>query len=329
MKNSRVLDRTRLQALKISEIRSSTTEFNLYLDVGSDIIPYAQGIHQWSVAEKLQLLKDGQFILLYASEDAEQVSHYLEASPAEPLGPLQTHSPVDTLLSDGIAEFLKTRYAYPVSVKQALTFKSLSGNLLKYLDSHPELGILLWRLHEHDPYTYYHSARVAAYAVGISAVMQPDEPGRMWDLALGCFLHDLGNIHVDAKLLQRAGPLLTKEWDQIRRHPDEGLGLLQGIALNPFVKEIILHHHERMDGGGYPHRLPGGELPIEVRIVSFAEVFTALTQPRQYQSRRSTDAALQLIESSLLNFLDPQLLDPLLTLLDQNQAKEDKGRPAI
>ncbi len=329
MKKSRVVDRTRLQALKISEIRSSTTEFNLYLDVGSDIIPYAQGIHQWSVAEKRQLLKQGQFILLYAREDAERVSQYLETSPAEPLGPLQPNTPVELLISDGIAEFLKTRYTYPLSVKQALSFKSLAAALQEYLERHPELGILLWRLHEHDAYTYYHSARVAAYAVGISAALQPDEPGKLWDLALGSFLHDVGNINVDAKLLQRAGPLQPKEWDQIRKHPDESMQLLSGVALNPFVKEIILHHHERMDGGGYPHRLPGGELPLEVRIVSFAEVFAALTQPRQYQTRRTIEAALHLIESSLLNFLDPHLLDSLLTLLDQNQVKEDKTPPSL
>lgn len=316
MKKSRVIDRTRLQALKISEIRNNTTEFNLYLDVGSDIIPYTQGMHQWSDVEKQQLLSDGQFVLLYCVDDEQKVSSYLQ-SDADQGAPQQTIVSSDDLIADGIAEFLKTRYAYPMSKKQALTFRSLAASLQQYLQSHEDLGQVFLRLHQHDPYTFYHSARVAAFSVGISAVLDPEDPSRMWDLALGSFLHDLGNLKVETKLLHRAGPLNEREWDQIRRHPEESLVLLQSMALNPHVREIVLHHHERMDAGGYPHRLPGHELALEVRMVAMAEVFSALTQPRPYQVARDVQAALLFIESNLLAFLDQDLLRPLQIFLGE------------
>lgn len=321
MKKSQTIDRTGLQALKISEIGNNTTEFNLYLDVGSDIIPYAQGMHQWSSDEKKRLLEGGEFILLYAAADAPKVKSYLMRQTSENSGGKELSS--DALISDGIAEFLKVRYRYHLSTKQTLSIRSLTLSLVQYLQSHEDLGRLFMRLHQHDPYTFYHSARVAAYAVGISGVLDAEETSRMWDLALGSLLHDLGNLKVEPKLLERAGPLNEREWDQIRRHPEESLVLLQTMALNPHVREIVLHHHERMDGGGYPHRLPAHELPLEVRIVAMAEVFAALTQPRPYQKVRTAEESLLFIENNLLAFLDGDMLRPLQTFLGLAAAPQE------
>ena len=318
------IDRTRLQALKISEIRSSVTEFNLYLDLGGEIVPYATGRHLWSLSEKEQLLQRGQYVLLYAREDSDRVHHYL-ASPSEesltiPVG----NDPAGLIVADAIAEFLKTRYVYPFDKSQFGTFKGLGLSLAQYLQAQSQLRELLWQLNRHDPYTFYHSARVAAYAVAMSIELDPGNQSRLWDLAVGSLLHDVGNLTLDTALLNHDGPLKDQEWDKVRHHPEESIRLLEGFSLGAKVREIILHHHERMDGGGYPHRLRSIQLPIEVRIVAMAEVFAALTNPRPYQSKRTPEQALFFIQSSLLTFLDPALLAPLQAMMGQDQVKQNQ-----
>ena len=132
---------------------------------------------------------------------------------------------------------------------------------------------------------------------------------------MGSLLHDVGYVGLPSGLLQREGPLSELEWSQVRRHPEEGLRLLQPLILSPVIREMVLHHHERADGGGYPHRLATKDLAFEVRILSFAEVFAALTIPRAYQKKRTGLEAMELIETGLMSFLDPDLLPVFKTFL--------------
>jgi HD-GYP domain-containing protein (c-di-GMP phosphodiesterase class II) len=306
------IDRASLQALKLSEIRSSMTEFDLYLDLGGEIVPYANGPHRWSVDEMKQLLQSGQFVLLYNRADADRVRSYLANSDCTPQG---SQTDASYQLADGISEFLKTLYAVRFPEEHYNLVKGLTLALDKFLQAYPQLSDLCLRLVQHDPYTFYHSARVAGYAVALGLALRGPDEARLWDMAMGSFLHDVGNLSVSPEILNRAGSLNDVEWNQIRQHPEEGLKLLADIPLTRMVRDIIFYHHERLDGGGYPRRLRGSMISPELRIVSFADVYTALTVPRCYQKARTPTEALQFIEDHLLNFLDPKILHAMRRLL--------------
>lgn len=319
------MSRANLQALKLSEIRNSMTEFDLYLDLGGEIVPYANGPHRWSSHETEQLLQSGQFVLLYNRADADRVQSYLASRDTT-----TTYVPnidASLLLADGISEFVKTMYAVRFPEEHYSLIKGLTLALDKFLQAYPQLSDLCLRLVKHDPYTFYHSARVAGYSVALGLASQGADQARLWDMAMGSFLHDLGNLSVPREILNRAGSLTDDEWNQIRQHPEEGLKLLGDVPLTRTVRDIIFYHHERLDGGGYPRRLRGSMLSQEIRIVSFADVYTALTVPRSYQKARSSAEAIQFIEDHLLNFLDPKLLEGMRRLhaMEADQSSQVAG----
>lgn len=320
-------ERSELQALKVSEIRSGSTDFDLYLDNGKDIIPYARGRHQWSVAERTKLLENGQGVLFYRRSDAVKVARHLAAALAEPWPYRGKEASVQMLIADGIAEFIKTACFFHYKAEQDACFRDLAQRLSHYLLQQSKVHHLFWQLTQHDIHTFYHGARVAAYAVGTACCMTSRERARirLWELAVGAFLHDLGHLSVDPHLLKQKGPLLKKEWRQIHQHPDETLRLLSQVALNPFVLELAIHHHERLDGSGYPHRLKATDLPLEVRLLSLVEAFAALTSPRPYQEPLHPAQALQLIATRLAGSLDLSFLTALASFTTECQVKEDRA----
>ena len=102
----------------------------------------------------------------------------------------------------------------------------------------------------------------------------------------------------------------------VRKHPEEGHALIQNLNLSATVLDLVLHHHERADGQGYPHRLGKKDLSNEVRLLAFAEVFAALTQPRPYQPAHTPGAALHVMQTALAPFLDQSYFEPLARLVN-------------
>lgn len=303
--------KTRFQAIKLSEIHGDYTDFDLFLESRGKLLPYTVGRHRWSAAEISELRQSRQFVLFYESDSHDQVSEYLASQKPEqqrPLGELTIH--------DGIAEFLKTRALFSATDEQRTFFQGLAIGLSRYFTQQSRLGRLLENLARHDAYTFYHGMRSASIAVALS--LESGKAARLWELMLGAVLHDVGNLSIDPQLLKRAGPLQDAEWKMIRRHPEDGVLLLQNIALSPLVKNIILQHHERADGKGYPHRLRLLQLAREVRLLNFADVFAALIQPRAYQKAQAPGEALAFMQVSLQAYIDNEFFDPLSRLLTED-----------
>ena len=159
-----------------------------------------------------------------------------------------------------------------------------------------------------DPYTRGHSERVAEYALGIA-----DRLGLSADIKkaikYGSWLHDCGKIGVSEAILQHEGPLNEAEMHVVRNHPSWGAEVARQAMLSEGIVNVILAHHERYDGKGYPSGLQGGDIPIEARIVSAADIFDALTTKRPYRNAYQTDKALEIMTSMKGNVLDPAIVD--------------------
>ena len=140
-------------------------------------------------------------------------------------------------------------------------------------------------------------------------------------MALGSLLHDAGKSKIDERILHKNGALTAKEWDDIRRHPEYGVTMLQSSGLGLVPREIVLHHHERFDGSGYPHKLTSNQIIEEVKIAAFADVFDALTTNRPYQVTRSRFEALALIRDKLLPNVHQESYNAMVDLLAGKQRK--------
>jgi HD-GYP domain-containing protein (c-di-GMP phosphodiesterase class II) len=301
------------RALKLSEIHSDTTHFDLYVEKNGELVPYTSGQHKWSKREKDELRQSRQFVLFYLDHSDGEVNEYLAGKKSGAIEPN-----LDLLIHDGIAEFIKTRALFPATDEQRTFFQGLGIGLSRYFAQQQRLARMLESLALHDSYSFYQGMRTAALAVAIS--QESGKAARIWDLMLGSVLHDIGNLTIEPGLLNRAGPLSDAEWKLIRRHPEDGVQLLQSVPLSPLVRNLVLQHHERADGLGYPHRQRLGQLPREVRLLNFADTYAAVTTPRAYQSAQSGRDAFHFMQNALQAYIDTDFLAPLSRLLRLNQA---------
>jgi HD-GYP domain-containing protein (c-di-GMP phosphodiesterase class II) len=151
---------------------------------------------------------------------------------------------------------------------------------------------LMERLADKDTSTEEHTRRVATLAVEMGERLGLS-PGRLRSLAIGGLLHDMGKLSVPTPILQKPGPLDEEEYAQIKLHPEKGQELLNELGgFDGAVRRLVLDHHERLDGTGYPRGLRGDELDLSTRILATCDVYDALVSPRVYRPAWSEEQAL-------------------------------------
>lgn len=173
-----------------------------------------------------------------------------------------------------------------------------------------------------DSYTKGHSERVAGYAMSIARKLElPGEVVKA--IQYGSWLHDCGKIGVSENILNYEGPLDDAEVHIVRNHPLWGADVARQARLADTIVNIILSHHERFDGKGYPAGLKNGEIPLEARIAAVADIYDALTTERPYRKAYDKDKALEMLISMKGNVLDPELVDIFSAILAQEKSVPD------
>lgn len=177
----------------------------------------------------------------------------------------------------------------------------------------------LTRITSHDYYTYTHSVSVGVLAVSLSKEMfKRSSSHDMHELGAGFFLHDLGKIFVDDAILNKPGKLTDVEMKQIRRHPALGYRILN--KTNQLTNEcatVVLQHHERDDGKGYPKGLRGSEIHEYGRICSLADVYDALTSERPYRKKLKPFDALKLMKEEMIHHFQRELFEQFVLMLSK------------
>ncbi len=174
------------------------------------------------------------------------------------------------------------------------------------------LGALASSLELRERYTAGHSRRVRDYALLLADEMALVDPGFRGSLAQGALLHDVGKIGIPDQILLKPGPLAEEERNVMRRHPELGASLVGEIAWLRTARELILAHHERYDGAGYPRGLSGAAIPLAARIFTVADAFDALTTDRPYHEARSWEEACSAIAGGRASQFDPEVVDAFL-----------------
>lgn len=172
------------------------------------------------------------------------------------------------------------------------------------------VDLLLNALSAGDPVTARHSRRVADLADAAAAAYHLGR-SRHATLRVAALMHDLGKI--DDRffpILHSCDPLSKEERQKIEEHPHEGADILRPLErIHPGISEIVEAHHECWDGEGYPRGLKGEEIPLPARIISVADVFDALTQPRSYHEPLPVDEAIEKIRASAGTRFDPAVVE--------------------
>jgi len=181
------------------------------------------------------------------------------------------------------------------------------------------LGSLALSIEAKDPYTEGHCERLSTYAVALAKRLKLSEE---WCVALrrGGTVHDIGKIGVPESILIKPGPLTEEEWKIMKQHPAIGERICAPLKSFGLVLPIIRHHHERLDGSGYPDGLKGDEIPLAARILQTVDIFDAVTTSRPYHQARSAREALVLLrEEAKRGWRDGALVDEFEAVLDPSR----------
>ena len=165
-----------------------------------------------------------------------------------------------------------------------------------------------------DATTYHHSERVAANAAQLARVLGLREP-EVELIEQAASVHDLGKIGVPDLVLLKPGPLTSSEMESMRRHTELGSEILTGFRLFRPGADIVRHHHERWDGGGYPDGLAGEAIPFGARVVAVVDAFDAMTSDRPYREALSRFEALRRIADGAGSQWDPEIVTAFLAMM--------------
>ena len=168
-----------------------------------------------------------------------------------------------------------------------------------------------------DVYTRGHSERVSAASVLVARAIGMHED-RVESLRYAGLLHDIGKLGVPTRVLQKSGGLTDEEFASVQRHPLQGLEIVREIDFLDEATAGIMHHHERLDGLGYPMGLSGHQIPEFARVIAVADAFDSMTTTRSYREARSRDDALAELRRCAGSQFDPVMVDALVRGLESH-----------
>ena len=186
-----------------------------------------------------------------------------------------------------------------------------------YLDT---IGILRQTVEAKDPYTRGHSDRVSAYSVLIGEKLKLSEE-ELHTIKIGGLFHDIGKIGIPDSILLKESKLDDEEYSQIKNHPSIGAHILGDVSMFRDIIPMVLHHHERFDGRGYPSQLAGEDIPLIARIAAVADTFDAMTSKRSYRDAMPLDVVIQEIERCSGAQFDPNIANIFLDILKNEYGK--------
>jgi putative nucleotidyltransferase with HDIG domain len=188
-----------------------------------------------------------------------------------------------------------------------------------YLGSH--VRALMISLAEKDEYTEGHTRRVALRAVQVGEELGLS-PVRLRAMATGALVHDIGKLSVPDAILKKPAKLDADEFEVIKRHPESGFRMLRELGFGESIRRLVLDHHERLDGTGYPRRINGTAISLDARILAVCDVYDALISNRVYREAWTHERAIALLHEEAGTKLDRRCVSALERVLTAERAPE-------
>jgi diguanylate cyclase (GGDEF)-like protein/putative nucleotidyltransferase with HDIG domain len=243
----------------------------------------------------------------------------------------------------GVLNFVSIRWLLPLAAAPLyLTYRSYKVYLGRIDDEQRHvremadlhlatIEALALAIDAKDQTSQSHIRRVQLYAAALARALGMRE-NDIQGVKTAALLHDIGKLAVPEHILSKPGPLTPEEFQKIRAHPKVGADIISAVPFPYPVSPLILSHHERWDGKGYPSGLKGEEIPLGARILSVVDYFDALMAERPYHKAMGFDAAIGLLQQEMGKGLDPVVVEKFIELLPELQLEaatleQSKRRP--
>ncbi len=190
------------------------------------------------------------------------------------------------------------------------------AEIVDLIISDSETSQNLLKITSHDFYTYTHSVNVGVYSVMIAkAYFGRSDAHDMHELGASFFLHDIGKVRVAPEIINKPGKLTPEEFETMKMHAQHGYDILaETDNLTEEGRIIVMQHHERGPGSGYPKKLKAEEIHVYGRICSMADVYDAITAERSYKAKQTTFEALKIMKDQLLDHFGMDLYEKLVMI---------------
>lgn len=225
------------------------------------------------------------------------------------------------LVYEKATEVIDAMFSNPESLENVKNAQPVVNNFIDIILHDRNAVESLMQITAHDYYTHTHSINVSIYTLSLGAHLGVS--GKDLEvLGMAAILHDLGKSKVDTAIINKNGKLTDEEFEQMKKHPDYGhkIALKLGIS-DERILSGIRHHHEKIDGGGYPDGLQGEAISQFARIIGVCDVFDALTTKRSYKDPMSSFESLRLIKELMVGHLDMEMVNAFIKMLQ----KQEKG----
>jgi putative nucleotidyltransferase with HDIG domain len=207
------------------------------------------------------------------------------------------------------------------SIENMALYTNITANLFATLSS------LVGAIEARDPYTKQHSTRVKRISLTLAREIGFSQ-GDLNILEVAASLHDIGKIGIPDHILLKPGKLTAEEYEIVKRHPAIGADIISHFNLWGQERELIVHHHERWDGKGYPHGLAGAEIPVLARLISVVDAFDAMTSDRSYRKKLSDETALDIIAENAGSQFDPDMARAFRSAYESGKIEKDASAGA-
>ena len=292
---------------------------NLNFNVFSSYTPTSMSLFLQSdtVIDELQKQKLNQIEQIYISEsDKNKYEHFVEDKLANILKNNSLSLDEKTqIIYTASTELTNSLYENPDALENAQRSKKIVTPILHSVIYNNDTISSYIKIIEYDYYTHTHSLNVSIYAMCLGAELNLNEE-ELTALGRAALLHDLGKSKIDHNIVNKDGKLTEDEFQQMKNHSALGYDIAINMGIkNQDILDGIHHHHEKLNGMGYPDGLKEDEISIFARIIGVCDVFDALTTKRSYKQAMSSFDALGLMKSQMTTHLDMKLVNTFIKML--------------
>ncbi|MCA8961577.1 MAG: HD domain-containing protein [Planctomycetes bacterium] len=310
-------DRTEFQEVHVNTLRlDSPLPFRLFTRIEGEYLLYRREDLPFTLTQRNALLENRIEVLFVSGDEVDLYWNYLRGGIAGILDrkdiPLGEQS---NLFYESTSELTRQILSGPICTDSVSTARVLVSEAVRFQHSGKNaLHALMSDMKTH-PSIYHHSLNVCQYGLALARVVGFSQQD-LEAFGLGLLFQDVGMLLIPDGIVYKDGPLSFEEWNSLKRHPQMSLEQLEQVeGVSDLSREVVLGHHERLDGSGYPRGLREDEIPALVRIASIVDVFTSLTTSRPFRSANTTFEALRIMSQDLKGQLDASLFQVFIRIL--------------
>ncbi len=292
-------------------------DHNLFLLTYGNYVLYRGASLPFTMADK-QRLEDAKIKTLYVfCESPRDLRRFYEANLTNIVeNPrIDTKKKADILYTcaKGIAQEI---FDNPDNKEAIGGTQNVVKNTIRLMANGSDAFVQMISLSSHDYYTYTHCVNVMTFSIGILSAMGITDQQVLKEAGMGALLHDIGKSKVPIDILNKPGPLTPDEWSVMKQHPVFGFDMLEDSPVPERGKGIVVQHHEKITGVGYPFGLKGEQIPIVSQVVSICDAYDAMTTNRVYQKAMKPYDAFRIITQEMRGHFAPNIVENFIKLLN-------------